>query len=210
MNNIIFTIEEEFNSNGKKIAELLSKELNIPIYDKEIIKIASKKSNISEHIFYSLEEFHLNILSYPFPMDFNMILSLQSFTEDIIPIQDKVFNEKSKVVQDLAINKSCIIMCKCSNYMLRKSSKNCINVLIYSNDKYRIKKLKETENISEKKAKKIISKKDKKLASYYGYYTTEKWDNKKTYDILINSNKLGVKGSVNILKTVFCNFNKRL
>lgn len=205
MKNLVFTINAEYNSNGKEIAKKLSKELNIPYYENEIIKMASKKFNIPENIFYSIEEWNLNYLALPFPLDFGMSFTFPNFLDDFVPLQDKVFNAKNDIIKNIS-KESCIILCKCSNYML-KNKKNCINVLIYSNDLDRIKIEKNNNNnLSERKLKKLISKKDKKMANYYSYYTTNNWDNKKTYDILINSSKLGINGSVNILKNIFINF----
>ena len=118
MENIIFTILEEENSNGKIIAEKLSKELNIPFYDKEIIELASKNSNISKNVFYTIDDWKLSKIIAPFPADFCIGFSLPYLT-DFVPIQDKVFFEKSKAIKQLVENKSCIIFCKCSNYILK-------------------------------------------------------------------------------------------
>ena len=201
MENIIFTILEEENSNGKIIAEKLSKELNIPFYDKEIIELASKNSNISKNVFYTIDDWKLSKIIAPFPADFCIGFSLPYLT-DFVPIQDKVFFEKSKAIKQLVENKSCIIFCKCSNYIL-KDYKNCINILIYSNDEERIKNISDKLNLSLKDSKKFLKKQDKKLLSYYGYFTGENWDNKKCYDLFLNSSSLGIKNCVYILKSLY-------
>ena len=205
MENIIFTILEEENSNGKIIAEKLSKELNIPFYDKEIIELASKNSNISKNVFYTIDDWKLSKIIAPFPADFCIGFSLPYLT-DFVPIQDKVFFEKSKAIKQLVENKSCIIFCKCSNYIL-KDYKNCINILIYSNDEERIKNISDKLNLSSKDSKKFLKKQDKKLLSYYGYFTGENWDNKKCYDLFLNSSSLGIKNCVYILKSLYNSIN---
>ncbi len=205
MENIIFTILEEENSNGKIIAEKLSKELNIPFYDKEIIELASKNSNISKNVFYTIDDWKLSKIITPFPADFCIGFSLPYLT-DFVPIQDKVFFEKSKAIKQLVENKSCIIFCKCSNYIL-KDYKNCINILIYSNDEERIKNISDKLNLSLKDSKKFLKKQDKKLLSYYGYFTGENWDNKKCYDLFLNSSSLGIKNCVYILKSLYNSIN---
>ena len=201
MKNIIFAILEEENSNGKIIAENLSKELNIPFYDKEIIELASKNSNISKDIFYTIEDWKLNRLFTPFPVDFCIGLNLPLIT-DFIPIQDKTFIEKSKAIKQLAENKSCVIFCKASNYILR-NYKNCIKILIYSKDEERLKYISNKLNLPLKNSKKFLKKQDKKLSSYYGYYTCENWDNKKSYDIFLNSSTLGINNCIYILKSLY-------
>lgn len=200
MKNIVFAITEEYNSKGCEIAKKLAKELNIPYYENEIISIASKESNICENIFYSFEELNFDCFCFPFSLDFGMLFPIPKVIDDFVPLQDKVFNAKSKAVKKLA-KESCVILCKCANYML-KENENCINVLIYSSEKERQKLEKEKNNLKNKKINKILFKKDKNLKKYYAYYTGNKWDNKKSYDIFLNSSKLGVLECVNILKNI--------
>ena len=82
---------------------------------------------------------------------------------------------------------------------------NCFNVLIYAKDDDRIKNLNKDNKFSLKECKKYLRKKDKKLSSYYGYYVGENWDNKKCYDIFLNSCTLAVNNCVSILKVLFLN-----
>ena len=54
-------------------------------------------------------------------------------------------------------------------------------------------------NVSESKAKDMISKKDKQRSSYYNYYTNKKWGNSRSYDLTLNSARLGIDGCVNMI-----------
>ena len=49
MGNII-TISREYGSGGRMIGRLVAEKLNIPLYDKEIIELASEKSGLSPEI----------------------------------------------------------------------------------------------------------------------------------------------------------------
>ncbi len=57
----------------------------------------------------------------------------------------------------------------------------------------------ERNNLSESKAKDAINKKDKQRQSYYNYYSSKKWGRSDTYDLSINSARLGIDGTVNLL-----------
>ena len=46
--NTIITIERQYGSGGHLIGEKLSKDLGIPFYDSELIKVAAKESGIFE------------------------------------------------------------------------------------------------------------------------------------------------------------------
>ena len=54
MGNII-TISREYGSGGRMIGRLVAEKLNIPLYDKEIIELASEKSGLSPEIIESAQ-----------------------------------------------------------------------------------------------------------------------------------------------------------
>ena len=39
----------------------------------------------------------------------------------------------------------------------------------------------------------------KKRAGYYNYYTSKRWGDTKSYDLCINSSRLGIEGSVDLI-----------
>ena len=65
-------------------------------------------------------------------------------------------------------------------------------------------------DLSEQKAKDMMIKKDKQRQSYYNYYSSKKWGRSDNYDISINSSKLGIEGTVNLLISYIENFEKQL
>jgi len=54
-------------------------------------------------------------------------------------------------------------------------------------------------HVNESKAKDMILKKDKQRSSYYNYYSNKKWGSSKSYDLTLNSAKLGVDGCVDMI-----------
>jgi cytidylate kinase len=55
------------------------------------------------------------------------------------------------------------------------------------------------EGVSENKAKEIAAKGDKKRKAYHDYYANSGWGAAETYDLCINSSRLGIEGSVEII-----------
>ena len=47
--------------------------------------------------------------------------------------------------------------------------------------------------------KDLIVKTDKKRANYYNFYTNAKWADSRTYDLCVDSSKLGINGTVDML-----------
>ena len=47
----------------------------------------------------------------------------------------------------------------------------------------------------QKKAKDMINKTDKSRSSYYNYYTNKKWGAASSYNLCVDSSKLGIDGA---------------
>ena len=89
-------------------------------------------------------------------------------------------------------------MGRCADYVL-KDEKNVINVFIHSGMEQRINRAVKYYDVPQEKAKDIITKTDKRRASYYNYYTGDRWGEANNYDISLNSDKIGIENCVDIL-----------
>ena len=58
----------------------------------------------------------------------------------------------------------------------------------------------EYEKIDIVAAKKLALQNDKKRASYYNYYSNKKWGDAATYDVCVNTGKVGIYGAAEIIK----------
>ena len=70
------------------------------------------------------------------------------------------------------------------------------SVLLACEDSERIAKI---YDLTDAKAKDRIIKTDKKRSSYYNYYTSKRWGDADSYDLCIDSGKMGVDGSVELV-----------
>ena len=57
MDNYVITIARQYGSGGRTIGEMLSKNLGIAYYDKDIIRLASDDSGIHEELFGRVDEY---------------------------------------------------------------------------------------------------------------------------------------------------------
>lgn len=179
--NIVITIAREYGSGGRYVGELLAKELNVEFYDKEIIRLASKVSGLTEEYIKQKEQSK---------SDFNPY-----YNND-----DEIFLAEKEVIQNIA-KKPCVIIGRCADYIL-KNQKNVYKIFLYSNEEDKIKRCIKYYGIKREDAQKIIKKVDKTRAKHYEYYTNLKWKDFSNYDLAINVDKLGVLGTVNAIKKV--------
>ena len=113
-----------------------------------------------------------------------------------IPMSDQVFLEQSRIIRKLAAKEPCVIVGRCADRVLEDS----INLFIYARMNKRIERLltMESEMDSEKMESKIREI-DRKRKDYYQYYTGSTWGRAQNYDLCLDSGKIGIKSTVNII-----------
>lgn len=199
MGNYIVTIARGFGSGGKQIAGMLSEELGIPCYDRELLTIASKYSGIDESLFVEVDEKLRGsyITKFLTSVKFRNIVepSEKSFTSDM-----NLFNIQTKIIQELAKTQTCIIIGKCADYVLR-DNKNVISIYIEAPRAACVESIMEKMYVSEERAHQLIRKTDRYRANYYKYYTNgQDWTNPINYDMTLNSDRIGREKCVEVIK----------
>lgn len=205
--NTIITIGREFGSGGKEIGVKLAKEFGIPCYDKELLTRAAKESGFAEELIQTHDERPTNSFLY------NLVMDTYSFGYNTtgladMPISQKVFLAQFDAIKKIAKEGPCIIVGRCADYALADNP-NSISVFIHGNMRCRTKRIMEKYKLNESKAKDLIKKTDRQRASYYNYYSSQKWGYAETYDLTVNSSTLGVDGTVKLIKQFVEDFENR-
>lgn len=198
MANQIYTIGREFGSNGRFVGEELAKRLGIKMYDKELLQQAAKDSGFCEEIFENHDEKPTNSFLYSLVMDTYSANGYTTASFLDMPLNHKVFLAQFETIKKIAERESCVILGRCADYALADFD-DVINVFVKADMSYRIKSTAKRLNITETKAKDMVLKQDKQRASYYNYYTSKKWGDSKSYDLCLDSSKLGIDGCVDMI-----------
>lgn len=196
--NTIVTIGRQFGSQGREIGEKIAEYFKIPCYDKELLSRAAKESGFCEEMIENHDERPTNSFLYNLVMDtYSFGYNASSFID--MPISHKVFLAQFDTIKKIADEGPCVIVGRCADYALSEY-KNCLNIFIYADEAFKIKHLCERfSDLNEQKAKDMIAKKDKQRQSYYNYYSSKKWGRADSYDLCVNSAKLGVEGTVKLI-----------
>ena len=176
----IITLGREYCTGGRYIAEDVANALGIKFYDKELITMAAKHSGLSEEAVAASEKRHTHSLLY----------SLYTMG-NTLPLADQVYILQSNVIKELAEQGPCIIMGRCGDYVLRERP-NVLRTFLYAPIEYRVEVAKASPEGRErsdpdKVIMQTLSKNDKKRASYYNYYTENRWGEAKNYDLCLNT-----------------------
>ena len=191
MNNTIYTIGRQYGSGGRIIGKKLADDLGIPFYDKELLTIAAKESGFCEEIFETHDEKPTSSFLYS--------LVMGGYGSDSMPLNHKLFLAQFETIKKIAKQGPCVIIGRCADYALEEMD-NVVNVFVHASMEERIKRVVEEYGDDPKKAEDIINKTDKKRANYYNYYSDKKWGVASTYNLSIDSGKIGIEKSVELIK----------
>lgn len=190
----IIAISRQFGSGGRTIGKLLAEQLNIPLYDREIISQVAKESGFAES--YVEEKGEYGSSDKAAGMFINRSCYSSASNEDTI------WNFQTNFIKEHAEKEPCIIIGRCADYILRNRL-DVLRVFIHADMKERIKRISEVYKINDSDPEKFLHQKDKRRAAYYQFYTDIKWGDTKNFHITLDSSAFGIEKCVQILKTLY-------
>ncbi len=186
---VVICVGRQMGSGGKEVAERLGRELGITVYDRELLAEAAKESGLSSELFEQADEKAKRKSGY---LGGNIF---SSGAHSGILNNDTLFKIQSDTIRMLAERGSAIFVGRCADYVLREMEE-CRSLFITADRCDRIARIAERRAISPREAEAYIDQVDRKRASYYGYYTFKDWGVAESYDLCINSSRLGIEGTV--------------
>ena len=112
--------------------------------------------------------------------------------------QDKLFRTQQMIIRSLAEKESCIVVGRCSDYVLR-DYENHLSIYIFAPYEARMKNCIENLNMEEKVAKKMIADVDRARDLYHMHYAGYLPGDVNYKNVLIDSSLLGVDGTAEFL-----------
>ena len=195
---VIITIARQYGSGGREIGGIVARMLNIPLYDKELITEAASMGSFDPEVVRSADEAASNSLLYTLAMGSNVLGTTMHFGYNM-PLNDKLFILQSEVIRKYAEEGSCIIIGRCADYVL-KDNADVFRIFIYGDLEYRQARILERHpEVKPTEVIGVINKTDKRRASYYNFYTGNRWGRFENYDMAINSSTLGIEGTAMLI-----------
>ena len=184
MEKTIITINREYGSGGNEIAKLVSERLQIGLYDKERLVDKAKREGIFDSVKSFYNERPIDSLLYAIAMD---------------TLPEKVSRVPFQMIEELAEKESCVIVGRCSNYILRDKP-GTLRVFVHSNLEKRIEKIAKGKKLTKEKAAEKIRQIDRERSSFYRFYTESDWEDLVNYDLVLDSSTFGIEGCVAMIQ----------
>lgn len=197
MENRVITIARSYGSGGRKMGRLLAKELGYEYYDREILRIASDESGISEELFRQADE------KQRIPL---FRIAREVYTGEVIPpdsddfiSNENLFRYQAKIIRELAATRNCVIVGRCANFILRGRD-NVLNMFVTAPVVDCVRRVMETDGLNLEEAEKKIKKIDKRRADYFKYFTGRQWQDAALYDLCLNTGHMSEQKCVDIVR----------
>ena len=141
------------------------------------------------------EEYVHNVVEHhPYPL-LPITIGHSLYPDMAFQLQQSVYTEQSNIIKEMAAASDCVIVGRCADYILHDIKP--FRIFVYADMEARIARCHarapEGEHLSDKELKQMIQKVDKGRAKYYEFYTGEKWGDKSSYDLCINTSNVVIK-----------------
>lgn len=184
---ILVSISREFGSGGHEIGKIVGGKLGIPVYDADLLKRVCEEYGYDYNDWKEFEETPRS----PF--------LTRTFGEFSSVPQDHVAEMEFRYIEEkINAGESFVIVGRCGAKMIREHSPS-VRAFIWAKENFKINRIMERHNVDEDEAFEMMKKKDKGRRMYTERFTGGKWDEPKNYDIYIDSGKLGIDETAELL-----------
>jgi len=186
----VIAINRMYGSGGKRIGTALADRLGVPLIDREIERLASEQSGISEELFslankrLKLREQLLALVSPANRAADPLLPREKEFTSDV-----NLFKIQSQMLADLASKTSFIVVGKSANIVLA-SFDFMLSVCVMAEEKDCVTEISERLLISREAAERQVRSTNRYREQYNKVYAGQNWMDPSNYDLVLNTSKL--------------------
>ena len=184
---LIISVGREFGSGGHIVAANLAKHFGLTLLDSNILSEIAKEKNTSEDF---LRKYDESARSFFFSRTVNGFSN--SPEEVVAQMQFDYIKSKADA------GESFVVIGRCSDYILR-GNPGLVRVFILGDEEAKVKRVMERENLSEDKARGLMEQSDKRRKYFHNTHSDNKWGDSRSYDITVNSSKLGHEGTSELI-----------
>lgn len=181
MGNKIICIGRECGSGGYEAAIRLSQQLKLHIYARNLLHLACDYGGLPVERLADADEKATNPYLYETVHEGNHHVKWGTPTSEVL------FQLQSHEIRRIAARESCIFVGRCADYVLQNSDVEILSVFLRAPLERRIERKMELDNLSYRRAKRMVTHMDTQRKKYYEHYTGKPWGSAESYDLLFDT-----------------------
>ena len=143
----IICIGRQYGSGGREIGEKLARTLQIPCYDKLLIKKAAFESGMSEEFISKTEESPINSIQF---LSGNPYADMAGIGNAFYSESQLAYDAEKRVIEEIGKKGDCIIIGRCASAILPKDE--VLSVFIYADHEDRVRRVMNRNRLDERAA----------------------------------------------------------
>ena len=185
---LIISISREFGSGRHEIASELARRFNLPLYDKSILEQIACKHNLNIRRLEPYDECPKNIFTSRNVKGFS-----NSPEEQVAQMQFRYLRAKA----DEGV--SFVVLGRCSEEVL-KDYPCLVSIFFLFDIAFKKERTMTRGNTTEEEALELMSRADRRRKYYHNQHCRGKWGDSRNYDLCVNSAKLGIGATTDLLE----------
>ncbi|MGP1349268.1 MAG: AAA family ATPase [Stomatobaculum sp.] len=195
---LVITIEREYGSGGRVLGKTLSEQLGIPYYDDDIIKMSSEQSAVGEQFFRMHDE---KPGKNPFLFGTAKNVTDKPQLGGNITRPENLFRFEAETIRGLAEKGSCILIGRCSDFVLSATEfGDFVSLFVYCDLSDKIRRVIKVDGVDTEEALRRIQSINKQRKSYCRYYTGNSWGDPALYDLMLNTSHISIRDTAELVK----------
>ncbi|MBQ7634655.1 MAG: cytidylate kinase-like family protein [Bacteroidaceae bacterium] len=195
MQPFVITIGRSLGSGGRYVGKRLAEMFRARYFDKEILTLAAKESGLCEAVFERKDEhkgFFRGVMG-----QFHTAWAGNEFYQGQLT-EESLFRVQSDAIRHAAGEGSCVFIGRCADYVLREHPR-LVSVFIAADAPDRLRRIMEMTGCDEQAARRMMEHGDRERAEFYNFYSNRHWGAASTYDLCINSSRLGLDATTALI-----------
>lgn len=176
----VIVIGRQYGSGGHDIGKSLAGKLGFAFYDNEIIQMTAGSTGYTPKFVQEHEENMTNSFLY------DLVNQMYIYSDTQEAPRDAIFESEGEVIHSLADQGNCVILGRCADYFLR-DRQDCLKIYLHAPEDYRVKRIMDTEDLSEEDSRRKVHRMDRRRSDNYHYYTRRIWGHSGNYDLTIDT-----------------------
>ena len=184
---IIITIGREYGSGGHEIARKIAERLNLNLYDRNMLDEIAQELHVDAEEFKKFDEKPRHKL-------FSRTVKghSNSMEDHMAHIQFEHIEKKA------AEGESFVVVGRCAEHVFKEHG-SLISIFVLGDKETKMLRIMEKRGMEEKEALHAMERHDGTRKAYHNSHALSKWGDSRTYDLCINSSRLGIDGTVDAL-----------
>lgn len=185
---LIIALGREFGSGGHEIGRLLSQRFSLPLLEENILRHIAEENGLDSEAIERYDEKPKNRLIYRTVNGFS-----NAPGDAIAQMQFKYLRERAEK------GDSFVVVGRCAEHVL-KDYPGLISIFVLSDLDFKVARTMARGGIDRDEALALMERRDRARKFYHNQYCKGKWGDSRSYHLTINSAKLGIEGTVDLLE----------